>query len=315
MPSPIPSAQRVLMPRSGAPLGRGTRAAASLKTSPSEPASPPCRASDRHDARLALSTSGAYLARSAPRGVQVGDMSPTRGVTHFRTLDRVVAVGEPARPSLPCPHAVLAPPRSCRAGSRASWRARERPRALLRSLMERRVEKVVEPLRGPLDICDVVNEPLAVLGRRLGHGERALLGAQPLLPHARRALHRPRSAGRTGPTRAELLPQRADLEPGARRPEADDLLALVRRLKRRGVPIDGVGPQTSGCSASSRPGTRRPRPRSRATWGAGAARREVEITELDVALPLVPGPNRLAPGRALQAAWPPRAGASARAPA
>jgi endo-1,4-beta-xylanase len=79
------------------------------------------------------------------------------------------------------------------------------------------------------------------------------------------------------------------LEPGAGRPEADAFIDLVRRLKRRGVPIDGVGIQVHGMLGLEPPWF----PESSASlarYMRALARLgvKVEVTELDVAVPLLP---------------------------
>jgi endo-1,4-beta-xylanase len=119
------------------------------------------------------------------------------------------------------------------------WTAAE-----LKKVMRDHIRAVAARYRGRIDEWDVVNEPLAADGtfernvffRTLGPG---------WVPYAFRV------ARRVDP-RAKLFLNEIDAElPG---PKSRALIALARHLKRRGVPIDGVGFQhhTTGKDAPSR---------------------------------------------------------------
>ena len=302
MPTPIPSAQRVLIASIAALLLAAPPAsAASLKTVSKRTgiatgaALPTAMTREQRSDVLRN-----FSAISTERAFKWGDMSPTRGRTNFRDTDRVVAWanrhGVRLRAHTLFWHRLEMP----------AWVPRlvessERPRALLRSLMKRRVEKVVSRYAGRVDIYDVVNEPLAVLGAGwdtesgpfsvsnlfyLTLGER-------YIDLAFRWTHR-------ADPHAKLFLNELVWNPVIGDPKADDFLALVRRLKRRGVPLDGVGLQTHGMLGVEPPWYP-PSTAALARYMRALARLgvKVEITELDVALPLVPGPNRLAGQAAL----------------
>jgi endo-1,4-beta-xylanase len=236
-----------------------------------------------------------FSAITTERAFKWGDMSPTRGRTDFRDTDRVVAWANRHDVRLRA-HTLFWHRLEMPAWVTPLVERARRPRALLRSLMKSRIDKVVRRYAGRIDIYDVVNEPLAVLGAGwdtengpfsvsnifyLTLGERyidlAFGWTHRADPHAKLFLN-------------ELV-----WNPVIGDPKADDFLALVRRLKRRGVPIDGVGLQTHGMLGVEPPWYP-PSTRALARYMRALARLgvKVEITELDVALPLIAGPNRLA---------------------
>lgn len=167
--------------------------------------------------------------------------------------------------------------------------AADDPAATLRELMDRRIEQVVGRYRGRVKIYDVVNEPLQTFGPGwdttdsfvsrsnffyLALGER-------YIDHAFRAT-------RAADPKAKLFLNETVWNPTIGDPKADAFLALVKRLKRRGVPVDGVGLQTHGMFGLAPPNfpesTRSFRRYLDALGNLGV---KVEITELDVALPLI----------------------------
>jgi endo-1,4-beta-xylanase len=138
----------------------------------------------------------------------------------------------------------------------------------LKKVMRDHIRKMVGRYRGRIDEWDVVNEPLARDGtfeetvwfRTLGPGWVA---------YAFRVAHR-------ADPKAKLFLNELDAEKAGRKSRA--LIALARHLKRRGVPIDGVGFQhhTTGKDAPSRA---RLRSLFRATNRLGLS---AAITEMDV---------------------------------
>lgn len=163
------------------------------------------------------------------------------------------------------------------------------PAATLGSLMDQRVAEVVGRYKGRVDIYDVVNEPLETFGPGWDTGNSLVsrsnffylaLGER-YIDRAFRAVHR------TDP-RAKLFLNETVWNPTIGDPKADAFLALVERLKRRGVPVDGVGLQTHGMFGLTPPSF----PGSTASFrryitALGRLGVKVEITELDVALPLI----------------------------
>lgn len=163
------------------------------------------------------------------------------------------------------------------------------PAATLRSLMDQRVEQVVGRYKGRVKIYDVVNEPLETFGPGWDTTDSVVSKAnffylalgERYIDHAFRAVHS------TDP-KAKLFLNETVWNPTLGDPKADAFLGLVKRLKRRGVPIDGVGLQTHGMFGLAPPSF----PGSTASFrkymeALGKLGVKVEITELDVALPLI----------------------------
>jgi endo-1,4-beta-xylanase len=164
------------------------------------------------------------------------------------------------------------------------------PRRALRRLMLNRVRKVVGRYRGKIAIWDVVNEPLALAGA--GWDDTNLFHST----LGERYIDLAFRAARRADPKAKLFLNELVWNPTAGDPKADALLRLVRRLKRRGVPLDGVGIQVHGMLGLEPPwfpeSTESLAAYMRALAALGV---EVELTELDIALPrLPPSPDPLA---------------------
>lgn len=149
--------------------------------------------------------------------------------------------------------------------------------AQLRAVLVDHVRTEVAHFRGKVESWDVVNEPLANDGRLAGDVFLRVLGPS-YIDLAFRTAHA------ADPHARLFLNELAGELPG---PKQDALVALVAGLRRRGVPIDGVGLEDHTES------THYPRPAQlltilRRLTSLGL---DVEITELDVALR---GPPRLA---------------------
>ncbi len=143
------------------------------------------------------------------------------------------------------------------------WSVRE-----LKKVMREHIRAVAGRYRGKIDEWDVVNEPLADDGSFERNVWLETLGPG-WVPYAFRVAHR------VDP-KAKLFLNEIDAE--KREPKSRALIALARHLKRRGVPIDGVGFQhhTTGKDAPSRA---RLRALFRATDRIGLS---AAITEIDV---------------------------------
>lgn len=163
------------------------------------------------------------------------------------------------------------------------------PAATLRNLMDQRVAQVVGRYKGQVKIYDVVNEPLETFGPGWDTSDSVVSRAnffylalgERYIDHAFRAVHS------TDP-KAKLFLNETVWNPTLGDPKADAFIALVKRLKRRGVPIDGVGLQTHGMFGLAPPSF----PGSTGSFrryieALGRLGVKVEITELDVALPLL----------------------------
>jgi endo-1,4-beta-xylanase len=149
--------------------------------------------------------------------------------------------------------------------------------AQLRQAMREHIRRVVEHFADDVGVWDVVNEPIAdsgglresVFERRLGDGfiEDAFRTARTADPDARLYLN----------------------EIGAEsvNPKSDRLYEIVRDLKARGVPIDGVGFQTHA-NLQGLPGDFVPNMQRFRALGL-----DVAITEADVALKVPPSAGDL----------------------
>jgi endo-1,4-beta-xylanase len=210
-------------------------------------------------------------------------MSPRRGVTDFSVTDRMVAWAR--RQGLRVRGHTLF---WHRYGQVVPWlrsaveRSRTPARAL-RGLMRGRVERVVGRYRGRIATWDVVNEPLALLGP--GYDADNLFHATLGERYIDLAF---RWARRADP-KARLFLNEIVWNPALGDPKAGAFLELVKRLKRRGVPLDGVGIQVHGMLGLEPPWF----PESTASLARylrALARLgvKVEVTELDVAVPLLP---------------------------
>jgi endo-1,4-beta-xylanase len=167
-------------------------------------------------------------------------MSPTRGATDFSVTDRMVAYAR--RNGLRLRGHTLF---WHRYGQVLGWvrsavERSSKPKATLRALMRSRVRAVVGRYRGRVPIWDVVNEPLALNGP--GFDADNLFHAT----FGERYLDQAFRWARRADPRARLFLNELVWNPAIGDPKADAFLDLVRRLVRRGVPLDGVGIQVHG---------------------------------------------------------------------
>ena len=148
---------------------------------------------------------------------------------------------------------------------------RDWERAELRRALKDHVTKVVSHFRGRVAQWDVVNEPLRPAGRLKRDLFARVIGPRYIAQAFR--------AARAADPAAKLFLNENGVEfPG---PKQSSLVRLVTRLRRQGVPIDGVGLQDHAVAG---------RAPDAGTLGATMRRftrlgLDVEITELDVALP------------------------------
>lgn len=152
------------------------------------------------------------------------------------------------------------------------WRARE-----LRGVLVSHVKEVVSHFRGRVAQWDVVNEPFDPSGRLKANIFERVLGRGYIALAFR--------AARAADPKAKLfLNENAVEYPG---PKQNALVALATRLRRRGVPLDGVGLQ-SHTTAGKAPDAARLAATMRRFTRLGL---DVEITELDVARPRTGSPT------------------------
>ena len=158
-----------------------------------------------------------------------------------------------------------------------AW-VRELDPAALRQAMREHIRRVMEHYADDVGVWDVVNEPIAddgglrqsVFARRLGPGfiEDAFRTARTADPDAKLYLN-------------EIGAEGID-------PKSDRLYEIVRGLKARGVPIDGVGFQTHANLRGL------PKDFVANMQRFKALGLDVAITEADVALPVPASPADLA---------------------
>ena len=147
--------------------------------------------------------------------------------------------------------------------TRQDWK-----RAELRRILVEHVRTVVSHYRGRVAQWDVVNEPLMPSGRLKDYLFHQVLGPGYIALAFRTA--------RAADPRAKLfLNENGSEFPG---PKQDALVALAARLRRQGVPIDGVGLQDHTVAGKA-PDAQRLGATMRRFTRLGLA---VEITELDI---------------------------------
>jgi endo-1,4-beta-xylanase len=222
-----------------------------------------------------------------------GEMERSEGEVDFTTTDRMVALAKEHRLRLRAHalfwHRLQTPP-----WVRTSVEAAPDPALRLRTLMRERVEAVVGRYRGRVALYDVVNEPFELLGGGFDTRDNALspenffyttLGIDYIAETFRLA--------HAVDPRAKLFLNETVWDPRRGDAKAEALLALVRSLREAGVPIHGVGLQTHGVLGFNSPFFPSDTESFREYLDAlGALGVKVEITELDVRLPLVPAPRR-----------------------
>ncbi len=165
----------------------------------------------------------------------------------------------------------------------------EEPAARLRELMRSHVETVVGRYRGRIDLYDVVNEPVAIFGPGFDT-QASLLSAANFfyrtlgvgyIAEAFRLVH-------AVDPHARLFLNETVWDPRLGDPKADFFLVLVRELVEQGVPLHGVGLQIHGVLGLRSPVFPSDAESLRAYIEAfGALGLPVEITELDLPLPLL----------------------------
>ncbi len=224
------------------------------------------------------------------------EMSKSADALDFATTDRIVAWSARNRLRLRAHnllwHRMQLP--SWLAGNLA---ASPDPAKRLRTLIAARIAKVVGRYRGKVAIWDVINEPLALFGAGYDIQPSALtdknifyttLGER-YIANAFRQAHK-------ADPKAKLFLNELLWDVRIGDAKSDSLLALIGRLKKAGVPIDGVGIQAHAMLGVSSPWF----PSNTASLkryidALGKLGVKAEITELDVRLPLLAGePDPLA---------------------
>ena len=224
------------------------------------------------------------------------EMSKTAGATDFTTTDRLVAWARAKKLRLRA-HTLFWHRIQNAPWLKAELAAAADPAARLRQLTAERTAKVVGRYRGKVAIWDVINEPLALFGAGYDTEDSSLtpknvfyttLGESYIASAFRLA--------RKADPKAKLFLNELLWDARIGDPKSDALLALVARLKKARVPIDGVGIQAHAMLGTSSPWF----PSTTASLkryidALGKLGVKVEITELDVRLPLLADqPNPLA---------------------
>lgn len=157
------------------------------------------------------------------------------------------------------------------------------------ALMDSRIRDVVGRYKNQIDVWDVVNEPLRMDGKgwdlKDGPGGPAnffyLSGGEGYIDHAFRTTRQ------TDP-RAKLFLNEYLSRPARGDTKSEALLALLKRLKSRNAPIDGVGLQMHGLGSVKSPFFSNSK-RELVGYMKEVTKLglRVEITELDISLPAV----------------------------
>jgi endo-1,4-beta-xylanase len=138
------------------------------------------------------------------------------------------------------------------------------------AVLGRHVTTLVKRYRGRVGVWDVVNEPLEDDGSLTATPFTKAMGE--------RFIDTAFAAARAADPKARLFLNEIAAE---RAPKLDALVQLARRLKRRGVPIDGIGLQNH-TSVDNPPSQRQ---LADAFGRFGELGLDVEITEMDVVMP------------------------------
>ncbi len=224
------------------------------------------------------------------------EMSKTAETTDFATTDRLVAWARWKKLRLRA-HTLLWHRIQNAPWLKAELAAAPDPAARLRELIAERVTKVVGRYRGKIEVWDVINEPLAIFGAGYDTEDTAVT--------PKNIFYTPLGEGyiadafrlaRKADPKAKLFLNELLWDSRIGDPKSDALLALVARLKKARVPIDGVGIQAHAMLGTSSPWF----PSTTASLKSyidalGKLGVKVDITELDVRLPLLADqPNPLA---------------------
>jgi endo-1,4-beta-xylanase len=241
-------------------------------------------------------TAGNFNAVTSENAFKWSEMSKTAGAIDFATTDRLVAWARAKKLRLRA-HTLFWHRIQNAPWLKAELAASPNPSARLRQLIAERTAKVVGRYRGKVAIWDVINEPLALFGAGYDTEDSSLtpknifyttLG-EGYIADAFRLAHK-------ADPKAKLFLNELLWDSRIGDPKSDALLALVARLKKARVPIDGVGIQAHAMLGTSSPWF----PSSTASLkryieALGKLGVKVEITELDVRLPLLADqPNPLA---------------------
>ena len=239
---------------------------------------------------------GNFNAVTSENAFKWSEMSKTAGAIDFATTDRLVAWARAKKLRLRA-HTLFWHRIQNAPWLKAELAASPNPSARLRQLIAERTAKVVGRYRGKVAIWDVINEPLALFGAGYDTEDSSLtpknifyttLG-ESYIADAFRLAHK-------ADPKAKLFLNELLWDSRIGDPKSDALLALVARLKKARVPIDGVGIQAHAMLGTSSPWF----PSSTASLkryieALGKLGVKVEITELDVRLPLLADqPNPLA---------------------
>jgi endo-1,4-beta-xylanase len=239
---------------------------------------------------------GNFNAVTSENAFKWSEMSKTAGAIDFATTDRLVAWARAKKLRLRA-HTLFWHRIQNAPWLKAELAASPNPSARLRQLIAERTAKVVGRYRGKVAIWDVINEPLALFGSGYDTEDSSLtpknifyttLG-EGYIADAFRLAHK-------ADPKAKLFLNELLWDSRIGDPKSDALLALVARLKKARVPIDGVGIQAHAMLGTSSPWF----PSNTASLkryieALGKLGVKVEITELDVRLPLLADqPNPLA---------------------
>ena len=224
-----------------------------------------------------LATQGALIARefgqiTPENAAKWKTIESTRGQYNFGPMDQVVDFAD-QRGLEVRGHTLIWGQATGNAQGLPSWVANIGSAGEMRSVMERYITDVVGRYEGRIERWDVVNEPFSYKSNSLDNNRfHQLLGEQYIDIAFR--------AAQLADPSAELWLNEISAEQS--RGKADALVALVDRLRARGVPLHGVGIQTHLFNGTPAPEL------AYVTSQLRARGLRVAITELDVTITSTP---------------------------
>ena len=215
-------------------------------------------------------------------------IEPARGVPNWTRADALVAFASANRLRLRA-HTLFWHRMQTPGWVKQDVAAAADPAAKMRELIAAHVNKVVGRYRGRVQVWDVANEPLALFGSGWDLADGVLTPANFFhTTLGEQYLDLAFKTARAADPKAKLFLNEIVWNPARGDAKSESLLALVKRLKARKVPIDGVGLQMHAMLGAKEPMFSGSATKLAAYIDAlGKAGVKVEVTELDVSLPQV----------------------------
>jgi len=216
------------------------------------------------------------------------EMERTQGTTNWAATDAIVNWATTNHMRLRA-HTLFWHRMQTPAWVRQTVEASPTPGATLKALIRARVASVAGRYKGRVAVWDVVNEPTALFGRGWDNADGPFTPKNYFYAAMGESyIDEAFKAARAADPKAKLFLNDLVWNPELGDAKADGLLALVKRLKARKVPIDGVGLQLHAMLGVAEPWFPANSTKLLAYINAlGKTGVKVEITEMDVSLPQV----------------------------